>query len=347
MRYFPVFLDLRARTVLVQGGGEEALRKVRLLLKTEARIVVVAENLHTELQALVESGRIGWHIGAFSADLVTDAALVFAAGEPHEKEAVSRAALAAGVQVNVVDRADLSTLIIPAIVDRDPIVVAIGSEGTAPVLAQNIRSSIEAMLPPALGGLAVAAEKLRALVADRIGAGASRRAFWQRFFFGRPRDLFLAGDADGFERAVGDLIDTAAAAPVAGRITYVPAVSGDPELLTLKAQRRLREADVIVHDAGIEPAILEYARRDAVRVPVPGLHDDFNTLRTMIRDAETGRQVVRLTLFDAADLAARARPALSRSGVDVEVLPGVFVEERWAPAFAETAAPHSVHGASL
>jgi len=317
MRYFPVFADLRGRTVVVVGGGEEALRKVRLIRKTEGRIVVVAPGLHPELADLADMGAVAWDARPFEPAMIAGAALVFAC-EAATREAVSAAALAANVPVNAVDRADLSTVIVPAIVDRDPIVVAIGSEGAAPILAQNIRAAVEAMLPPAIGGLAAAAERLRARVAEVIAPGAPRRAFWRQFFFGRPRTLFLEGRRAAFEASVEALVASGAAAEHRGAVAFVAAGPGDPELLTLKAQRKLQEADVIVTDRAIPPAILEYARRDAVRVFADTASD---AREAVLREARAGRLVVRLTAALADDPALRA--ALLEAGADIETVPGV------------------------
>ena len=150
MRYFPIFVDLKDRKVIVVGGGEEALRKVRLLLKTKARILVVAPLLHDELAA---EPRLEWLATQFSPKQLDGAALVYAA-EPAINEVVSAEARARGIPVNVIDVAEISTFLTPSIVDRDPVVIAIGTEGTAPVLGQGIRARLDAELPQALGELA-------------------------------------------------------------------------------------------------------------------------------------------------------------------------------------------------
>src|SRR5262245_65581250 len=137
MRYFPMFLDMRERRVVVVGGGEEALRKVRLLLKSEAVVTLVADRLNPELDGLVSHGAVAWLGTAFEDSVLDGAALVFVAADAALEETVSAAAKARGIPVNVVDRADLSTAITPAIVDRDPLVIAIGTEGAAPVLGQG------------------------------------------------------------------------------------------------------------------------------------------------------------------------------------------------------------------
>ena len=262
MRYFPMFLDMRERRVVVVGGGEEALRKVRLLLKSEAIVTLVADRLHPELDGLVSHGAVAWLGTRFEAGMLDGAALVFVAADAALEAAVSTASQARGIPVNVVDRADLSTAITPAIIDRDPLVIAIGTEGAAPVLGQGIRQEIEAMLPPRLGALARRAVRLRARVAASFEAGAPRRDFWRRFFFGALRDSFLGRDPAAFEAALAAALDGSPKSRT-GRVALVGAGPGDPELLTLKAQRKLNEADVIVHDRLVGPGILEYARRDA------------------------------------------------------------------------------------
>lgn len=180
MRYFPIFVDLQGRRVVVVGGGEEALRKVRLLLKTDAVIEVVAPQLHAEL---AESSRVHWVGTEFRPALLDGAALVCSADKALNAQ-VSAEAQARGIPVNAVDEADISTFIVPSIVDRDPVVVAIGTEGTAPVLGQSIRAKIDGLLPHSLGKVAARAQGLRERVANLVPAGNRRRAFWHDFFFG-------------------------------------------------------------------------------------------------------------------------------------------------------------------
>jgi uroporphyrin-III C-methyltransferase / precorrin-2 dehydrogenase / sirohydrochlorin ferrochelatase len=287
MRYLPIFLDLKNRSVVIVGGGEEALRKVRLLLKTEAKT-----ELHDELGGLVASGRIEWIARVFVPILLDDAALVYSA-DTSVNEAVSEAARERGIPVNAVDDAALSSFIVPSIVDRDPVVVAIGTEGTAPVLAQGIRARIEQMLPVALGKLATAAAGLRPKVAAIVPAGNRRRGFWQRFFFGSIREAFLTGNSNGYENELNRALNQGSA-PATGRVSLV-AAPGDPELLTLKAHRKLQEADVIVYDRLIDPGVLEFARRDAVRIPAGKGELDH----VLLREAKSGKHVVRL-VADAA-----------------------------------------------
>jgi uroporphyrin-III C-methyltransferase / precorrin-2 dehydrogenase / sirohydrochlorin ferrochelatase len=266
MRYFPIFVDLENARVVVVGGGEEALRKVRLLLKTTAQIHVIAPKLHPEL---AENARVNWLAKSYKAEHLDGARLVYSA-DAELNAVVSADAQARGIQINAVDAADISTFIVPSIVDRDPVVVAIGTEGTAPVLGQGIRAKIDAMLPDKLGALAAKAQTLRGRVAQHIPHGNRRRAFWQQFFFGAPRDAFIAGDELNFHTTLHDAV-TEALTGNTGRVSLVGAGPGDPELLTLKAQRKLQEADVIVYDrlvsAGVKcRGVMRFAFRWARRL---------------------------------------------------------------------------------
>jgi len=310
MRYFPIFIDLDARTVVIVGGGEEALRKVRLLSRTAARIVVVADALHPELAA---NPNVEWTAQPFSPALLDGAALAVCA-EASLNEAVSAVARARGIPVNAVDCADLSTFIVPSIVDRAPVVVAIGTEGTAPMLGQGLRARIDAMLPQALGSLADTAARLRGRVAKTIPAGNRRRSFWQRLFFGDARDAYLSGDLARFQSGVEALFRSENVPPQ-GRVSFVDLGPGDPELMTIKAQRKLLEADVIVHDRFLDPARLEMARRDAVRIPSSA---DATVL--LLEQAAAGRHVVRVFQGEAD---VEEVLAVTEAGIPFETVHGI------------------------
>lgn len=322
MRYFPIFTDFSQARILVVGGGEEAANKVRLLLKTEARVEIVAEKLNGELDGLVSHGGIAWVSSSFEESLLDGIAAVFVAANEETNHRVSRAARALRVPVNVVDQPALSTFIVPAIVDRDPVVVAIGTEGAGPVLSQGIRSEIERLLPSRLGALALAARKLRERVALSLPHGAARRQFWQSFFFGPIREAFLRGDRARFESSVTrELIGQGAGET--GRVSLVGTGPGDPESLTLKAHRRLQEADIIVHDASVPAAILDLARRDAARVRAG--EDREATLDLLIQSALGGKVVVRLVAgrgsFENEAWQLRA------AGVAFDVVAGVGMQD--------------------
>lgn len=322
MRYFPIFLDLEGKRVLAVGGGEPILGKVRLLQRTSAAIELVADKLHPALDGLVSHGAVAWVGRRFQADHLDGIATVFVSADEATNHAVVAAARARNIPVNIVDRPELSSFIVPAIVDRDPLIVAIGSEGTGPVLAQGVRARIEAMLPYRLGELARRAAGLRERVAAAVSAAAGRREFWARFFFGPVADAFFSGDERLYAATVDDAI-AEAASPRAGRVSFL-AVPADPELLTLKAHRKLQEADIIVHDRPGDPSVLDYARRDAARLAVDGADPEL-----LVGEAKKGRYVVRLR-SQASRLAAgsaRELSALAAAGISVDVIPGQHLAE--------------------
>jgi uroporphyrin-III C-methyltransferase / precorrin-2 dehydrogenase / sirohydrochlorin ferrochelatase len=324
MRYFPLFLDLEGRRTVVVGGGEEALRKVRLLLKTNALVEMIADCLPVELLGNMQVTLIPvpYHSG-----LIAGATLVLSADEALNAQ-VSADAQVLGIPVNAVDDAALSTFIVPSIVDRDPVVIAIGTEGTAPVLGQSLRSKIDQMLPHGLGALARQAASLREWVAARVPHGATRRAFWTAFFSGKNAIAHELQDEVAQKLALDDAIYFHGKVQ-AGRVSLVGAGSGDPELLTLKAHRRLMEADVIVHDRLVSPGILEMARRDATRI-ILGQHAGDDALQdelgvVLLREVLAGRDVVCLKAGEpyASGRAGEEQAYLAQHGIAVDVVPGV------------------------
>jgi len=330
MRYFPVFADLDGADVLVAGGGEQAAQKVRLLARTGARIAVVAEALCDELAAQGERGAIDLLRRAFRANDVRGRRLVYVAtGDRALDAAVSRAAQARGVPVNVVDAPELSTFITPAIVDRSPLTVAIGTEGAAPVLAREIRARIEALLPANLGALAARAQALRERVAAAVTDPRARRRLWERLLQGPFRGAVLAGTQDEADRILADELEDGQRQR-AGRVALIGCGPGDPDLLTLKALQRMQEADVLVIDRLVDPRILEYARRDAERIfvgknPHGASTPQAEINRTLVREAKAGKVVARLKGGDPLIFgrAAEEMAALQQAGIPVEVVPGV------------------------
>ena len=331
MQAFPMFIRTTGRRVVIVGGGEQAAQKVRLLLKTDTRLVLVADTLEDELQGLVASGRAE-HVMTLTIDVFDDAAMAFVGtGCPGLDAAVHGLAKAARCPVNVVDQPDLCDMTTPAIVDRDPIVVAIGSEGTSPVLTREIKTQLERTLPQSLGGLAALAGRLRPSVTQNVPR-AGRRAFWAWVFKGAPRATWVRGAEREAARAIKDAIAAGGApeAVSAGQISLVGAGPGARDLLTLRAVERLQEADVIFYDRLVDEAVLELARRDAERVFVGkhvGAHawpqDRIN--RMIVAEAARGRRVVRLKSGDPGIFgrAGEEIDAARAAGIPIEVVPGV------------------------
>ncbi len=327
MRHYPVFLDLRDRTVIVCGGGEVAVAKLRLLLKTEARLRVFAETPDAAVRGWAAAGRIELVERALTPADLDGVALVYGAtGDAAADARVGEVARAARVPANLVDDLEASDFITPAIVDRDPVTVAIGTEGAAPVLARKIKAEIEAMLPATLGLLARIGRSFRARVEHLDGK--ARRRFWTGFYLERGPRALAAGEEAARAELEAMLAESTGAAP--GFVHLVGAGPGDPELLTLKARRLLHGADVVVHDRLVPPAILELARREATIVEVgktgygPSWKQaDINAL--LVARARAGATVVRLKGGDPAVFGRLDEEieALEAAGVGYAIVPGV------------------------
>lgn len=332
MKSFPMFFRTTGRRVVIAGGGEQAAQKARLILKSDAQIVLLAPALDAELDALVAEGR-ATHVtqSADVADFEGAAMAFIATGCPGWDAALHGLAQAARCPVNVVDRPDLCDIITPSIVDRDPVVVAIGTEGTAPVLGRDIKTRIEQLLPTNLGGLAALAGRLRPMVAENVPR-AGRRAFWAWVFKGAPRDAWTRGSEREAAKEIKAAIAQGGAPEVSGTgaIALVGAGPGARDLLTLRAVERLQEADVIFYDRLVDAEVLELARRDAERVFVGkhvGAHawPQAQINRVIVAEALKGRRVVRLKSGDPGIFgrAGEEIDAAEQAGVPVEIVPGI------------------------
>jgi len=353
MRYFPAFLDLVKRPCLVVGGGEAAVSKVRLLRKAGANVRVVAPRVGPEIIALAARRELILVRRGFVAGDVRGCAVVHAATGLAEVDArVAESAHHAGVPVNVVDRAELSSFIVPAIVDRDLVVVGISTGGAAPVLARRLRAQIEALLPARLGSLARFAESFRATVAALLPAPAARLRFWERFFDGPVAADVLAGHGQAAGEKMLSLVNRAAGVPE-GLVSIVGAGPGDPDLLTLKALRALERADVVVCDKLVNPAILGYARRDAERIYVGKSRGHHVRTQAQINDllvahARLGQRVVRLKGGDpfVFGRGGEERTHLRRHGIQVELVPGITAATGCGAA-AGIPLTHRTHAAAV
>jgi len=332
MKTFPLFIKTSGRLVVVYGGDEQAAQKVRLMRKTDARIRVVAPSLTRELAELATAKKIDHQADIAQPAHAAGAAIAFATlACPGANAAVVATLRAQGALVNAVDAPDLCDAYIPSIVDRDPVVVAIGTEGTAPVLAGQIRTRIESMLESGLGELAGFAGVMRKSVARRIEPH-KRRAFWRWVFQAEPRTLFANGDRDAGQEAITRAVDAGGApdGDSGGFVSLVGAGPGSRDLITLRGVERLQNADVIFYDRLVDERVLELARRDAERICVgkaPGAHawpqDRINGV--IAAEARKGRRVVRLKCGDPGIFGRVAEEieALNRAGVRWEIVPGV------------------------
>jgi uroporphyrin-III C-methyltransferase / precorrin-2 dehydrogenase / sirohydrochlorin ferrochelatase len=326
---FPAFHKVAGRRVVIVGGGTEAAAKIRLLSETKAQIVVFAPTLEKETGADLIAAHGDWRGAAPVAADLTGAALIFAAtGSEEGDREVCALAREAGVPINVVDRPELCDFYTPAIVNRAPLAVAVGSEGVAPVLSRHVRARIEGMLSPAFGDLAGLADRLRGRVSKTLGSGSDRRRFWARFFSGSIAEKVFAGQmADAESEAIREL---EIGPNRSGHVSLVGAGPGAEDLLTLRAQRALQEADVIVYDRLVPEAVVAQGRRDARRVYVgkaKGEHattqEEINAL--IVHEARLGHRVVRLKSGDPLvyGRAGEEMAALRAAGVSFDIVPGI------------------------
>jgi uroporphyrin-III C-methyltransferase/precorrin-2 dehydrogenase/sirohydrochlorin ferrochelatase len=347
MDFFPIFLDIRNRTCLVVGGGIVAARKTESLLRAGARVVIVAPllcpELHVRLSERSLKGRITHRTEVFSPQHLEGAVLVVAATDSAEvNHEVSQAAGQRHVPVNVVDDPALCSFIMPAIVDRSPVLIAVSTGGASPVLARLLRARLETMIPAAYGRLAACAAAFRASVKQRFSQPDKRRRFWENVLQGPFAEMVLAGKdqaaKDHLERLLRrdeyDNYDSgsvqAAMEEVAGEVYLVGAGPGNPDLLTFRAMRLMQQADVVVYDRLVSPEILDMARRDAARIyagkersnhALP--QESINDL--LVRLAKEGKRVLRLKGGDPFIFGRGGEEieTLSSQGIPFQVVPGI------------------------
>lgn len=344
MNHFPIFLNLQGRSVLLVGAGEVALAKLRVLARSTAQIQIFAPQPEPALVLAAREAGATLHSRAPETGDFAGAALAYAAsGDPRTDARTLRLARAAGVLTNVVDNLHDSDFITPAIVDRAPVTVAIGTEGAAPVLARAIKQDLEARLPQSLGTLARAAKPFRP-AAEALPLGRRRRDFWADYYFDTGPQVLAEAGSELLDHALRDLLARhLAAAPRPGRVDLVGAGPGDPELLTLRARRLLDQADVVVHDRLVPGAILDLARREAVFVPVGKEGFGPSTPQAeinaaLIAHAGAGAQVVRLKAGDATVFARldEETEALDEAGIDWAVVPGITAASAAAAALGRS-----------
>ena len=331
MKYFPIFLKLDGKTVVVSGAGQTAVNKLRLLLKTQATILVFGENPVSDIRRWHDQGRLSLIPRTLLSDDVDEAILFYGANDDAKLDAHASEAVAhTGAIINIVDNLEDSAFITPAIVDRDPVMIAIGTEGTAPVVARQVKADIEDMLPQSLGVLARLAQGLRAK-AEQLPTGLARRKFWSDFFFNYGPKALEDGGEDGALSTLSTLIDEYNVdTSDTGIVSLVGAGPGDPDLLTGKARKLLHEADVVLHDALVSTEVLELARREALVIETgkrgfgaSWSQEDINDL--MVKHARKGANVVRLKSGDPVIYGRLTEEldALAQAGITTQVVPGI------------------------
>jgi uroporphyrin-III C-methyltransferase / precorrin-2 dehydrogenase / sirohydrochlorin ferrochelatase len=372
LRYFPLFADLHGRRVLLVGGGEVAERKARLLLAAGARVEIVArEILAHELASWINAplplprnagegggegvpiGTVHWLAREFDESQLEGAVLVVAATSDADlNERVAIAARARHVLVNVVDDTARSSFIVPAIVDRSPLVIAISSGGVAPVLARHVRERLETLLDESLGSLAGLLERWRGRIKGAFPDLGARRRFYEAVVRGTVAASLRRRQPEAAELELEHMLQRPAR-EAAGSVVLVGAGPGDPGLLTLNALRALQEADVILHDRLVSADVLDLARRDALRIPVGKAARAHSVAQErihelMLEHALAGRRVVRLKGGDPFVFGRGGEELefLAGHGIRFEVVPGITAATACG-AYAGIPLTHREHSQAL
>ena len=331
MESLPIFIKVKNARCLVIGGGDVAFRKVTTLLKAEAHVEVIAPELCHELAGLINDGRIKHQKIAFNESHLAGATLVFAATDDEAINVqISNAAKALNIPVNVVDAPALCTFTMPSIVDRSPVVIAVSSNGSAPVLARMIRTKIETMVPASYGRLANLAREFRETVKSKFSTMQSRRIFWEKVFQGPIAELVFSGQESAAKAALAEAIASDKNDAQHGEVYLVGGGPGDPDLLTFRALRLMQQCDVCVYDKLVSKEVMELVRRDAELIYV-GKARDRHTLpqeeinQLLVRLAKDGKRVLRLKGGDPFIFGRGGEEieTLMEHGVPFQVVPGI------------------------
>lgn len=353
MDYLPIFLDVRGQPCLVVGGGDVAARKTAMLLRAGASVTVQAPALCAALEAEVAAQRIVHRAGIFSDESLNGYSLAIAATDD---ESVNRAVAAASrsrhIPVNVVDVPALCSFIMPSIVERGPLIVAVSSGGRSPVLARLLRARLETLIPAGYGRLAALAAEFRDKVKARF-AFAERRRFWERTLQGPIAELVMSGREDAAREAMQASLDDTRLGFAGGEVSLVGAGPGDPDLLTFRALRLMQQADVVVYDRLVSKPVLDLVRRDAEFIYAGkerAMHtlpqEDINQL--LVRLAKEGKRVVRLKGGDPFIFGRGGEEidTLAAEGVPFQVVPGITAASGCA-VYAGIPLTHRDHSQSV
>jgi uroporphyrin-III C-methyltransferase/precorrin-2 dehydrogenase/sirohydrochlorin ferrochelatase len=337
------------------GGGEVALRKGEALVRAGARLHVVAPSIAPALVTLAErSGGEVFRRAFASADVTGKLLVVAATDESVVNRNVHAVAVAAGVLVNVVDAPELCTYIVPSIIDRSPLVIALSSGGNAPVLLRLIRERLEQQFPASFGWLAELAGSMRGRVKQAIPEGDGRRRFWERVLDGPVADAAIAGRREAARQLLEDAVSAGAQPEDAqGEVWLVGAGPGDPDLLTLRALRLMQRADVVFHDNLVSPGVLDLVRRDAERIYVGKRRGEHAVPQARINEmlveqARAGRRALRLKGGDPFVFGRGGEEiaTLRAQGIPFQVVPGITAANGCA-AYAGIPLTHRDHAQSV
>jgi len=353
MDFLPVFLRLRQQRVLLVGGGQVALRKAQLLLRAEAELVVVAHEICDGLQVLLVPPHI-CYLRSYEASDLDGVSLVIASTDDELiNRRVSVDAQARNLPVNVVDQPALCSFIFPSIVDRSPLLVAVSSGGSAPVLARLLRARLETLIPSTYGNLVQMMGRYRDTVKSRIHTTRLRMRFWEDIVNGPVAELMLSGQQERAEDLLQATLAQSRAKGDQGEVYLVGAGPGDPDLLTFRALRLMQQADVVLYDRLVTKEIMRLVRQDAERIHVGKKRSDHTMpqeeiSRLMVTLAQQGKRVLRLKGGDPFIFGRGGEEIaeLAAAGIPFQIVPGITAASGCA-AYAGIPLTHRDHAQSV
>lgn len=312
MKYFPIFLDAKKISAMVIGGGEVATRKIELLLKSTSNITVMSKNVCASVERLINLHQLTWLKHQYETDHFTNINLVIAAtNDMSVNKAIYQEATLLNILINVVDQPELCTYITPAIIDRSPMIIALSSSGSSPVLIRMLREQIEKTLPQAYGKLADFSQKFREHVKARVKGLRNRRTFWESTLKGPIGQAIINGNQHQAEQQLIASIKQEIAPPC-GEIVFIHTKNGNPDNLTLSAHRAMQFADAVFYDEEVNVELIEYVRRDAEKLPQSIASAILINYQHAIELAKQGQKVIYL-LAGNEDLPQNE--ALNTSGI--------------------------------
>lgn len=355
MEFLPVFWRLADRRVLVVGAGQVAKRKAELLITAGASLTLVAPQCCHELAAMLRPGQDEFVAGLFEASMLDGVVMAIGATDNMTvNQALHAAATERNIPVNVVDCPELCDFIFPAIIDRDPLLVAVSSSGKAPVLARWLRAKLESELPARLGEVASLLGAFRTKLKQKLPSIGARRLFWEQVLDGPVLEKTLAGQAELAREQLEELVESADTDELSkGEVFLVGAGPGDPDLLTFRALRLLQKADVVLYDRLVSKQVLNLARRDADKVYVGKKRDKHALPQENINDllvhyAQQGKKVCRLKGGDPF-IFGRGGEEIDKivdANIDFQVVPGITAASGCA-AYAGIPLTHRDHAQSV
>ena len=331
MDHLPIFINVRQNPCLVIGGGDIALRKINLLIKAQAKVDCLSPLFCEGITNLSQSGDVNLIQKRFESDDIKDYAIIIASTDDSSVNAlISKSAKKARIPVNVVDSPELSSFIMPSIVDRSPVIIAVSSAGRAPVLARIIRAKLETVIPSAYGVLAEIAGEYRQKVKDRFSKIKDRRAFWEFIFSGVIAEKVFSGRINEAKDDIDKQLKRASEIEL-GEVYLVGAGPGDPDLLTFKALRLIQQADVVLYDRLVSKGVMELVRRDSELIYVGKKGGSQESTRQidindqLVELAKSGKRVCRLKGGDPFIFGRGGEEieSLSEHGIPFQVVPGI------------------------